>query len=380
MGATRRFIPGSRVRRSMRVWAFVLAGILLSGCAEPPAEPAAEPAAQPTLVVDEARPDTSFGEVVTGPAVGPDLNATTAAPPRLVAGEWWRIRFDSGSYEEVSEVVRVVADVTEEGYVFGMPHEGWFKEAISYHAPAFGDVGLDLSYATHNEVFQPLRFPLVEGDTWETTFATAPLVATVESVDEHIATIRLDAPPGEPDPTAPAMSALGLAFAAESMRLHYDARQHEVVKFESFIGTWEVVEHGYGFEGWVTVPRGEHTAIDYGTFGPVMPGEPVVSRTIEVEGGFNRLTLMHAVFGVSPGAYRIRSVAPDGTEFLTEAVGTETFVFKFYEATDPDGAWQLEDLVGGVGGTYSMGIAYHQYDIHLPDGARRSDHSHEVIR
>jgi hypothetical protein len=312
--------------------------------------------------------------------VAPDLNATTAAPPRLVAGEWWRIRFASEMYEGTPEVVRVVADANDDGYVFGMPHEGWFKEAISYHAPAFGDVGLDLSYATHNEVFEPVRFPLVEGATWETVFATSPLVATVEAVDEHTATIRFDPPPSDPQPTDPVMAALGLAAPEGGMRIVYDARQHEVVRFESFIGTWEVVEHGYGFEGWVTVPRGEHTAIDYGQFLPATPGEPVVTRTQEVDGGFNRLTLMHVVVAMGPGAYRVRATAPDGSEFATETVGPPGFTVRFYEATDPDGLWTLEDVVGGAGATYSMGIAYHQYDIHLPDGARRSDHSHEVIR
>ena len=130
----------------------------------------------------------------------------------------------------------------------------------------------------------------------------------------------------------------------------------------------------------VTIPRGEHTAIDYGQFLPVTPGEPVVARTVEVAGGFNRLTLMHVVVTITPGAYRIRSVAPDGTEFVTGSTAGEEWLFRFYEATDPDGEWELEDLVGGVGSTYSMGIAYHQYDIRLPDGARRADHSHPVIR
>lgn len=49
-------------------------------------------------------------------------------------------------------------------------------------------------------------------------------------------------------------------------------------------------------------------------------------------------------------------------------------------ALDADGAWHLEDTVGGAGITYSMGITYDQHDIRLPDGARRADDSHKVIR
>ena len=370
------------LRPDLRMAALVLAALTLAGCAEPPAavEPPV-PATAPAVLLDEDRPDTAFGEVVTGPAVDPDLDATTAAPPRLVAGEWWRIRFSSHAYDvyQAAEVVRVVAAVEPDGYLFGMPHEGWFKEAIAYHAPAFGDVGLDLSYAVHNERFEPVRFPLVEGATWETTFATQPLVATVERADAHTAVVRFDPPAGEPGPADPLYAALGFADMGR-ITLTYDARQREVVRFESFIGTWEVVEHGYGFEGWVTIPRGEHTAIDHGQFLPVTPGGPVLTRTQDVSGGFNRLTLMHVIAPVGPGAYRIRAVAPDGTELVTESIGGDGFTFRFYEVSDPDGTWTLEDLVGGPGGTFTMGIAYHQYDVRLPDGARRSDHSHPVVR
>lgn len=332
------------------------------------------------VVIDSNRPAPSFGAVVTGPAVGPDLNATTQAPPRLVEGEWWRIRFraDFASAAGVTEFVRVLANATEEGYIFGMPHEGWYKEAIAYHAPAFGDVALNLSYRTHNVWFEPVRFPLQKDQTWITHFAASEMKATVEQADEHTATIRFD-PTRKPEPTDPVTDRLGLTGGG-TMRAYYDARVHEIVKMESFIGVWEVVEHGYGFEGWVTVPRGEHTAIDYGTFGPAAPGQPLFTRTVNVEGGFNRLTMMHAIFAVSPGQYRVVSVTPDKKEFRTEITGTQTLALKFYEATNPDGKWNQEDFAAGVGGTYSMGIAYHQFDIRLPDQQRRADHSHPVVR
>lgn len=347
--------------------------VLLVGCLAPaPGDEEPTAPASTGVVIDESRPDTAFGEVVTGPAVGPDLHATLDAPPRLVAGEWWRLRLINDE-----EVVRVVAEVTDEGYVIGMPHEGWYKELISFHSPALGDVGFDLSYATHNEIFRPVTFPLAQGAAWDTVWATVPYHAEVTEASGSRATITLT-PTAEPQPADPAFAALG--FVSPPVTLVYDASMHEVVSFDAggFLG-YEVVEHGYGFEGWVTIPRGEHTAIDYGQLGPATPGEPVLSRTIEVAGGFNRLTLMHALFPFGPGAYRIRTLAPDGTEFVTEAIGNAPTV-KFYEIADPDGTWSAEDLVAGPGGTYSMGIAYHQYDIRLPDGLKRSDHSHEVIR
>lgn len=361
----------------MRI-ALLACALLLAGCAQPADNP---PAATtlPVVIVDD-RPDTSFGDVATGPTAGPDLAATTAEAPRLVRGEWWKIRFDSQFFVGKPEMVRVVADATSDGYVFGMPHEGWFKEAIAYHAPAFGDVGLDLSYETHNQRFEPVKFPLVEGATWKTIFATTEYTATVERADATTATIRFDPKPSEPQPTDAAFAALSPFGATGIMRVEYDARQHEVVKLVSDIGQWQVVDHGYDFQGWVTVPRAIHTAIDYGQFLPATPGEPAVKRTKMVEGGYNRLTIVHGIFALGPGAYRITSTSPNGTAFVTEHVGGQSFTLKFYEASSPDGEWQLEDVVGGPGATYTMGMAYHQYDVRLPDGVIRTDHSHPVIR
>ncbi len=353
--------------------------VLLAGCAGN-ADTATEPAeADAELLIDANRPTESFGDIVTGPSVGPDLNATTAAAPRLVEGEWWRIRYNAFLSDETVEVVRVVADVNDEGYIIGMPHEGWLKEAISFHSPAFGDVNFDLSYDTHNVRFEPVRFPLETGASWKTEFATTPMIATVESADEYTAEIVLETDP-EAQGSDPVFEALGF-FSGSATRITYDARQHEVVRMDSEIGSWEVVEHGYGFEGWVTVPRGEHTAIDYGTFGPISDSHSPMPRTIDVSGGFNRMTMMHFVGTLdnAPGYIRVRDVDPAGSEFLTEMQGAG-YVIKFYESNQPDGTWTVEDVVGGAGFTYSMGIAYHQYDIRLPDGARRSDHSHEVIR
>ncbi len=363
-------------------WALLLTVVLvLPGCISDDPAPTSEtttPATKPTVEIDESRPDTAFKDVVTGPVAQPDVNATLDAAPKLIAGEWWRIRFDTPLADEIVELVRVVAAVEEEGYLIGMPHEGWYKEAIAYHSPGFGDVAFDLGYDTHNIKFEPVRFPLVEGNTWETTFATQALTASVESVEGSKATVVFTAPE-DTSPEGLFFQAIGFAQTGEVMRLVYDASVHEVVRFTSGIGTYEVVEHGYDFEGWITIPRGEHTAIDYGQLGPATPGDPVLFRDIEIAGGFNRMTLMHAVFPLAPGSYSIRTTGPDGTEFFTESVGGD-MVIRFYEAMNPDGTWTGEDRVVGAGVTFSMGIAYHQYDIRLPDGARRADHSHSVIR
>ncbi|HWG91275.1 MAG TPA: hypothetical protein VNZ52_10555 [Candidatus Thermoplasmatota archaeon] len=367
---------GTRLRALALVLALLLAGCLAAEQQPPAAE---SPSTGPEVIIDETRPDTASGTVATGPAAAADANATLDAPPVLVPGEWWRVHFTFPSIGVDVELVRVVAAVDGDTYVIGMPHEGWFKEAIAYHSPGFGDIAKDLSYPIHNEVFQPVKFPLTVGATWQTSFVMTPYEAKVESIEGTKAHIVLT-PQGESDAASTAFGLLMGVDTQAPMRITYDAGIHEVSRFETSAGSYEVVAHGYGYEGWVTIPRAMHTAIDYGRFGPATPGEHPVSRTVEVEGGYNRMTLMHAIFAMGPGAYRIRAVAPDGTEFVTEHTGGGGFALQFYEVADPDGSWLSEDVVAGPGGTYSMGIAYHQYDIQLPSGARRSDHSHEVVR
>lgn len=365
----------------MRAVAALLVSLLfLPGCITNETDPTDREATDDQIIVDADRPKESFGDIITGPAVGPDLDATTAAAPRLVEGEWWRIRYEAYLNDQLVEVVRVVANATGEGYIIGMPHEGWLKEAIAFHSPAFGDVALDLSYDTHNQVFQTVRFPLIQGDTWETHFAATTYVATVESVDDYTATITFRTPEPEDTPENTLMGTLGLV-GSNDMTLTYDARQHEIVRMESALGLWEVIEHGYGYEGWVTVPRGQHTAIDYGVMGPVSNAHTPMAEERLVEGGFNRLTMMHFIgtLNDAPAQVTVRDVDPEDNEMLTEFQGSGMMI-RFYESNAPDGTWSTENVIGGTAFAYHMGIAYHQFDIRLPDQVRRTDHSHAVVR
>jgi len=352
-----------------RVLLVVLAVALVAGCLQPKA-PAVDASPAAEVPVTSQR---------MGAAVGPDLNATTAAPPRLIEGEWWRIKF-SGYLASNEELVRVVANATPGGYVMGMPHAAWMKEAIAFHAPAFGEVGRDLSYDTHNRKFQPLRFPLRQGDTWETAFANGTMEATVVSADQYTAHITLQPPPSPPQPTDPALALLLGPFAsAGNINLTYDARQHEIVHMDSAIGSWDVVAHGFAFAGWVTVPAMVHTAIDYGVF-PGATDVPQPTRTVHVDPMFNRITVVQAAIAVTPGVVRVSATPPDKQEHVTQQVGAPGMSFSFFEVADPGGDWTQQDVVAGVGATYTMGIAYQQYDILVPGGERRPTHSHAVER
>jgi hypothetical protein len=359
--------------------------LLLAGCLGPGAPPAADEGPRPAPGgVGQDRPEPTFGDVTTGPGVGPDLNATLAAPPRLVPGEWWRIRFTSPLDGTSAEYVRVVAAVQGQQYVVGMPHAGWYKEAVIYHAPAFGDVNGDLSYDSHDEHFVPLQFPLEDGASWTTTFSGGPdMTASVAVTSPYEATVTFTATlPGGPLPGQEAQEQTLLTVV-------YDARIHEVREFRHGIVEYEVVEHGYGFEGWVTIPRGEDLVFFHGRglgvlgLGGPSQGPQAPTETVRVAGGYNRVTFIQAVGGFdqpTPGQYRILARAPDGQEFVTEGVPTGELRITFHEHNAPDGDWEVEYLALGQGVAFLEGIAYHQYDIRLPDGALRSDHAHDVIR
>lgn len=357
----------------------VAAVLLAAGCmTSPAATEDVAPAAAGNVTIDDARPEPTFNDLALKAAL-PDAQATLLRAPEWKVGEWWKYHFSSPLTGEEVEFIKVVADIDGDTYVIGMPHEGWYKEAIVYHTPCLGDVRVsDLGCAAHNIDFQPLQFPLTDGATWVTQFERPPdLTATVKVDSLTQATITFTDPNGN--------------VQVEQV---YDATIHEVVSFTQATAVYEVIEHGYDFEGWITIPRGVHLVFEHGrVVAPVVDiaalggGTPVGAPTesIEVTGGFNRLSFILAAgnAGVAPaeaGYYKETATAPDGTVFSLEATGTSPLVIEFFEAKDPDGTWDLEHLAAGPGIAFIEGIAYHQYDIQLPSGAIRSDHSHEVVR
>lgn len=376
----------------MRLRSLALVAILsitaLAGCFQANEEPAPEGGAtNGSVTVDDARPDPVFEDVVTGPSAAPDAEATLLEAPELRVGEWWRVRLYDPFRDIETEFIRVVAAIQGDTYVFGMPHEGWWKEAVVFHTPAFGDVNKDdLSYNTHDILFTPLKFPLEDGQTWETSFSGGPTATASVTVESPtVATVTFTTQGGGFLPGAP----LGGGGENTVLTLTYDATIHEVVKFEHQTVTFEVIDHGYDFEGWVTVPRGEQLVFFHGRIGPgidlnLQPAAP--TETVEVAGGFNRMSFITVAQALNPaggpGGATCSETAtgPDGATYATALTPCAGFQMDFHEAKDPDGAWDLQHVAGGGSVVFIEGIAYHQYDISLPDEAIRSDHSHEVVR
>jgi hypothetical protein len=374
--------------RAMAVTTLLLVGAL-AGCFQADEAPADlnETAGGGNVTIDESRPDPVFEDVVTGPSAQPDAAATLAAAPELRVGEWWRVQLHDPFTGEDTEFIRVLAAIQGDTYVFGMPHEGWWKEAVVFHTPAFGDVNkADLSYNTHDILFTPLKFPLEDGQSWETEFSGGGVMtAAVEVMDETRAKITFTSAGGG-GPFGPVNAALGGGGDNVVLELIYDAAIHEVVEFNHGTVQFTVVDHGYDFEGWVTVPRGEQLVFFHGRIGPgidlnTSPAPPV--ETVSIAGGFNRMSFITVAQAVGPAggpSCSETATGPDGTTYATDLTPCAGFRIDFHEAKEPDGDWSLQHVAGGAAVVFIEGIAYHQYDIHLPDGAIRSDHSHEVVR
>ena len=365
----------------------------LAGCFSATDEPVDAASTNGTITIDENRPEPTFNDIPAadlGFVAMPDANATLLEAPQLQAGEWWRIELTDGITGTTTQFVRVVAAVEDDLYVFGMPHEGWWKEAVIFHSPGFGDVNKDLSHRAHDVPFQFLQFPLEDGKTWETAWES-PAPITAQVTVESPTTARINFVGTNCGPAG----LLGLcpnpSEGDAGIELLSDATMHEVVEATFPTHTWRVLEHGYGFEGWITVPRAEHLTFFHGRIGaPVadifQPGAPVKPHTdvVTIEGGYNRVSFILGVGNLLPpgvgGAYRETAVAPDGTAYTLEQIPGGAFEVVFLEHANPDGEWNLEHIALGGGYAFIEGIAYHQYDIHLPSGDIRSDHSHEVVR
>jgi hypothetical protein len=370
----------------MRAAALVLVLTLLAaGCIGTAVEDTpVEPANTNASVQIGDRPDPTFtADLQAGIVAAPDVEATLAEAPKLRVGEWWKIKMMSPLDGREATYIRVLADIDGDTYVFGMPHEGWYKEAVVYHVPFFGDVGMDLSGYAHDILFTPLKFPLTNEQTWTTKFEGGPDLTAAVTVNEaeKTADVVFLTPNG-----------------GEAVKLTYDAKIHEITKFEQATIHYEVVEHGYDFQGWVTVPRAEDLIFFHGRIGPAIdlnlqPAAPV--ETVEITGGFNRMSfiLMRGDLGLAgqlsggaapsfaPGVYGIKATDPAGNVYeLAPEPMTSGLQVEFFESIAPDGTWTLEYTAAGPGVAFIEGIGYHQYDIKVPTGERRSDHSHPVIR
>lgn len=349
--------------RSFLALSFALA-FLLAGCAG--SEPEAGKPAGTTPG------STAPGGAGDGPAVA--KNATLDKPPEYELGEWWRVRVTEFFTGSQYETTRVVAGVEGDDWLVGMPADDFSHEIMVLHVPGFGQVDrFDLAFEIHDVLYIPLAFPLEEGKAWETAFEGRSVTGSVNATDGTTARVEFHG-------------------ASDTIVATYDASLGDFSAWEAAgYGRVEVLDHGYGYEGVVTVPHQHDViflhgraalAVDAVSLGPAAPLDE-----IEVDATYQRVSFILAVGDLAEagqpdsGYYSVKATAPDATEYSLEVLpgGTTGWTIETYGHGAPGGTWNVEYVAAGPGFAFIEGIAYHVFDVVLPEGclmAHGGEHQH----
>lgn len=299
---------------------------------------------------------------------------TLAAPPTWAVGEWWKVRLTTTAYAQTAEFRTVVVGVDGDSYLVGMERDRFEGLPLIMHSPALGEVSRrDLTYDAHDHPFQLLDFPLTQGKSWATHFwgpaRTAAL--TVRETNETTATVEIVHPSG----------AVG--------RLRYDAVQGTIVQYELTTYRFEVVDHGFGFEGVVRVPARMDLVFCHGrtlvttTIGAqcAAGGHSLPTSTVAVPAVYEAFTaaLLLAPAPVpgletvgNPLPYRLVVDTPSGERHEALRLPTEGASMRLIHGGDPAGSWVIEALAPGPGTALFEGVTYRVYDVELPRGCLRS--------
>ncbi len=292
--------------------------------------------------------------------------------PEWQVGEWWTIKMTSPLIGYDVTWTRVVAGTEGSDYLLGQPKDEWAKEALLFHVPGLGEVAQDdLSYEVHDARFHVADFPLTDGKEWDTEFEGNPVTAQVTT---------------NPDGTAEIWYCCGANITAT-----YDPALGVLSSFEAEgLITYEVVDHGFGYEGIVTVPHGHDLVFVNGRIASVIdlnmqPAPPV--EEVEISSDYQRVTFAGIVGDVvsgapAGGAYREVATSPNGTTFETTRLPVEGagLTVNVFETTEVGGTWSFEHEAAGPGIAFTEGIAYHVFDIELPQGQLQGDHSEHITK
>lgn len=306
----------------------------------------AVPTDEPTLGLASGLPTTRTG-------------TTLAEPPGWAVGEWWTVEYDNLLAGGSGETTRVVAGAGNGTYLVGMAADEFSDEIMLLHFPGMGRIDrTDLSFDAHDRPIQLLDFPLEEGRTWTTQwYGGTEMTAEVTAVDGDEATVEIagDGPPG--------------------IELTYDASLGAITEFtaEGYL-RYEVVDHGFGFDGAVDVPYEHDLVLCHGRVA-VQAIEPCTlstepnpkgpSDTIPLDDRYDRVSFGLLMADVAPqdqvgqGVYSVEATAPDGTSWqATKLPGEGGVKLVPHGHDDPGGDWEATYVTGGAGYSLLEGVAY----------------------
>lgn len=357
----------------------LVAALALAGCVgladDEPVESASAPAdagGDPAAEAGGSTPAAAakLGSASPLPTEPPaDGSRSLAEAPTYRVGEHWTVEVEFGLSGNQATLERVVAGTQGDDVLFGMPPEGFVHEAIVVHFPAFGRVNAtDLSFDAHDRPLRFLDFPLEEGKTWETQwYGGTAMTAEVTSVDGATAEVHVE-------------------NDAMTVDLTYDAEAGAVTSFEvpGYL-RYEVVDHGYGYEGDVRVPANQDLVFCHGRAAVAVPVEacqlvtdsprgPV--ETVRLPDSYDRVSyallaadLADPDGAAGAGVYRVAVDHPSGeSESMTKLSHEPGYKLQVGGDSEPSGVWTVEAEAAGAGLAILEGVGYDAYEASLGAG------------
>jgi hypothetical protein len=334
----------------------VLLCSLLSGCTSDPAQDEDDHGDSP-----DGRPGNGNGANGEEPTAE-DRNATLEEPPRWTIGQWWDVRVTSAFGGDQLEARLSVAGIQDDAYLIGVDEGGYLDELLVLHLPGIGKIRkTDLAWDVHDEMFQPVKFPLQEGDTWRTVWSGAEGEITVKQ------TSGLQAQ----------MEFISDTDAFNGTTLTYDAEVAHIIEMDvPGLASMQVIGHGTGHNATVIVPYEYDLVIYHGRLAGVLgighqDGEAhPPTQSVSVSGDYDRASFVLLAFALTPGHYLAEAITPHGEEYQVEllATGPEQVAMEIHQIEDPTGDWETTYLTTGVGVVLIEVFAYNALEFKLPEG------------
>jgi hypothetical protein len=284
------------------------------------------------------------------------LRAGDVEPPRWSVGDWWTYELSSEVYQTAANVTVVVANVTSEGYILGVPDGDDVTFALLQHLPALGPVREDLAWDVHETRFEPVKFPLEDDLTWDTTWITASVRLTAR-IDEANGTWTIT----------------NEGFENDS-RMRYDITYDpDVGAITRFVRTGvgadtrvrqslELVANGTGFDRPVRTFGTQQVALlESRTQGFVSPGGAAPPNPTFVPPTGTDTLLVACLAGGQPGQYHAEVRSPQGVVCqldVTIQPGDAVQRAQALEVPVEDGQWEARLAAIGQGSSVAEVLAY----------------------
>jgi hypothetical protein len=299
--------------------------------------------------------------------VQPPSEPGAPSAPAWNVGDWWTYHFTAGQYGRQANVTLVVGAANASGYVMGMPEDDYQLDAILFHVPPAGGVAANLSWSVHDALFEPFRFPLADGLSWETHWATTPVKLTARAA-------KVTTPSGETDGYR-IVNEVGdtnrkFEYTYAEKGAHWFVEYQRAYADGRVLERMELVEHGHGYHGKVRLLDGVTIVLLESRSDVLLKGGAPAPPTVSFSVPAGVDTLMTAcVVGGAPGTYRATITAADGRAAcdasLTVAPGDARSLSTPAEVRQARGSFEARLAAAGQGSATAEVLGYRSWTVDL---------------